>query len=276
LESSWNFGPTQYNYQSVHTPNAAVLITEYSPWVIAWCALAMVCGGLIKGALGVGTPLLTVPMMAMVLPPQMAVVMMAMPVIVANVWQVKDAGHPRDTLIRFWPALLALMTGTWIGVKVLKGIDERALLYIVGIAVICFTLLQGSSRKITIPAHFEKMAGLVFCTASGIIGGLSSMFGPMLILYLVSITNLNKNQFVGTISFFYIVAVVPWVVIMVLVGVLDYPLAMSSSMAVVPLIAGLVIGRSVRTRIEEDLFRKLVLAILIVSGLGMLWRAWNF
>lgn len=253
-----------------------MLITEYSPWIIAWCALAMACGGLIKGALGVGTPLLTVPMMAMVLPPQMAVVMMAMPVIVANVWQVKDAGHPRDTLVRFWPALLALLIGTWIGVKVLKGIDERMLLYVVGIAVICFTLLQGSSRKITIPAQWEKMAGVMFCTASGIIGGLSSMFGPMLILYLVSISNLNKNQFVGTISFIYIVAVVPWVVIMVLLGVLDYPLVISSSLAVVPLIAGLVIGRAVRTRIEEELFRKLVLIILIISGLGMLWRAWNF
>ena len=58
--------------------------------VLAWCALAMLCGGLIKGALGVGTPLLTVPMLAMVLPPQQAVAIMAMPVIVANLWQVKD------------------------------------------------------------------------------------------------------------------------------------------------------------------------------------------
>ena len=154
-----------------------MLITEYSPWIIAWCALAMACGGLIKGALGVGTPLLTVPMMAMVLPPQMAVVMMAMPVIVANVWQVKDAGHPRDTLVRFWPALIALLVGTWVGVNFLKGIDERALLYFVGIAVICFTLLQGSPGKITIPAHWEKLAGVMFCTASGIIGGLSPCLG---------------------------------------------------------------------------------------------------
>ncbi len=253
-----------------------MIITEYSLWSIVWCALAMACGGLIKGALGVGTPLLTVPMMAMVLPPQMAVVMMALPVVVANLWQVKDAEHPKATLIRFWPALASLLIGTWFGVEVLKDIDERRLLYIVGIAVICFTLVQGSSRKITIPAHWEKPAGLLFCLASGVIGGLSSMFGPMLILYLVSITNLNKNQFVGTISVFYIVAVLPWVLLMAVIGVLDFAMAISSSLAVLPLCVGLVAGRAIRTRIEETLFKNLVLLILIISGLSMIWRAWVF
>jgi uncharacterized membrane protein YfcA len=253
-----------------------MLITEYSPWIIAWCALAMACGGFIKGALGVGTPLLTVPMMAMVLPPQMAVVMMAMPVIVANLWQVKDAGHPGKTLIRFWPALVALLLGTWFGVKVLKGIDERMLLYVVGILVICFTLLQASPRKITIPVRWEKVGGFIFCSVSGIIGGLSSMFGPMMILYLVSITNLNKNEFVGTISFFYIIAVIPWVLVMGALGVLNIELAISSSLLVIPLCAGLIGGRAIRKSIEEALFKKLVMVILIVSGLAMLWRASSF
>ena len=66
------------------------LTLEYGAGVLAWCALAVACGGLIKGALGVGTPLLTVPMLAMVLPPQHAVAVMAVPVVVANLWQVED------------------------------------------------------------------------------------------------------------------------------------------------------------------------------------------
>ena len=41
--------------------------------------------------LGVGTPLLTVPMMALVLPPQMAIAIMAIPVVVANLWQFAQA-----------------------------------------------------------------------------------------------------------------------------------------------------------------------------------------
>lgn len=253
-----------------------MLITEYSIFVIAWCAFAMACGGFIKGALGVGTPLLTVPMMAMVLPPQMAVVMMAIPVVVANVWLVKDAGDLKSTGARFWPALLALLIGTWVGVKVLKGIDEQLLLTVVGVAVICFTLLQASPKKITILPSWEKLMGVVFCGIAGIIGGLSSMFGPMMILYLVSLTNLNKNQFVGTICYFYLVAVIPWVIVMFVLGVLNTPLAISSTLAVIPLSVGLLIGQRVRKYIDESLFKNLVLFVLIVSGLSMLWRAWSY
>ncbi len=253
-----------------------MIIEELQFGVIAWCAFALGCGGLIKGSLGVGTPLLTVPMLAMVLPPQVAVVIMAVPVVVANLWQVKEAGHLSKTVKRFWPAFLSLLAGTWVGVTVLVDINERALLILVGTIVILFTLFQGRSRKITISSRWEPLAGVGFCGASGIIGGLSSMFGPMLILFLVSLGNLSKNQFVGTISFLYVAAVVPWTVIMVLLGVLNGPLAWFSALATVPLCAGMVAGRAIRSHINERVFQRLVFVILLISGMAMILRGWNF
>ena len=251
------------------------MIFDLTLWIIAWCALAMLCGGFIKGLLGIGTPLLTVPMMALVLPVHDAVVIMAFPVVVANLWQVYDADQPVATIKRFWPAFVALVLGTLAGVKIFTGIDETALLLIVGILVICFTILQGSSRKITIRKNLEKPAGVAFCGSAGIIGGLSSMFGPMMILYLVSLPALDKDRFVNTISFFYVGAVVPWVVIMVIAGVLDQSLAILSALAVAPLAVGLFIGRLVRKHVQEAFFYRMVLGVLIISGITMMWRAWQ-
>lgn len=251
------------------------MILELSLWVLAWCAFAMACGGFIKGVLGIGTPLLTVPMMALVLPVHHAVIIMAIPVVVANLWQVYDAEKPVQTVKRFWPALAALLAGTWIGVKILTGIDEKTLLIVVGILVICFTVIQGSSRRIQIPSHLERPAGAVFCGSAGIIGGLSSMFGPMLILYLVSLATLDKNRFVNTISFLYIGAVVPWVVILAITGALNARLAMLSALSVVPLVVGLAAGRMIRKRVEETIFHRLILGVLILSGISMIWRAWQ-
>ncbi len=252
------------------------MVFELSPWVIAWCALAMVCGGLIKGLLGIGTPLLTVPMLAMVLPVHQAVVIMAIPVIVANLWQVYEAGQPLLTVKRFWPAFVALLVGTWIGVNILTGIDERTLLWVVGLLVICFTIVQGSSRKITIPPVMEKPAGAALCGSAGVVGGLSSMFGPLIILYLVSLPTLEKNRFVNTISFLYVGAVVPWVIILVIVGILDAPLTTMSALAVIPLAVGLVAGRAIRERVEDKLFYRLILGVLVFSGTSMIWRAWQY
>ena len=256
--------------------NRCFMIFDLSPWILAWCALAMACGGFIKGLLGIGTPLLTVPMMALVLPVHDAVVIMAFPVVVANLWQAYDADQPITTIKRFWPAFVALVVGTLVGVQIFAGIDEQSLLLLVGVLVICFTVLQGSSRKITIPTKLEKLAGVAFCGSAGLVGGLSSMFGPMMILYLVSLSALDKNRFVNTISFLYIGAVVPWVVIMVIVGVLDVPLAILSALAVIPLAVGLIAGRLARKYVRETVFYRMILGVLIISGISMMWRAWQF
>ncbi len=249
---------------------------ELAPGVLAWCALAMACGGLIKGTLGMGTPLLTVPMMTLALPAHHAVVIMAFPVVVANLWQVFEARRPMVTVKRFWPAFAALLAGTWIGVEILTGIDEKTLLLLVGFFVICFTLVQASPRKITIAARLEKPAGAVFGGGAGIIGGLSSMFGPLIILYLVSLATLDKNRFVNTISFLYVAAVVPWVLIMLLTGVLDLRLATLSALAVIPLVIGLVAGRAIRNKVHETVFYRLVLGVLVLSGISLMWRAWQY
>lgn len=243
--------------------------------VIAWCAFALMCGGLIKGALGVGTPLLTVPLMALVLPPQVAVALMAIPVVVANLWQASSARDPRRVIVRFWPAFACLLAGTWIGVMILAVIDDRLLLLLVGIAVIAFTVVQGSAYKLEISPAFEKVAGAAFGFASGLIGGISSMFGPMLIIYLVSIRNFTKSEFVASISFLYIAAVVPWALTLFIFGILVDGLLLASAIATIPVAAGLYIGQRLRERISEHHFDRLVLAVLLASGGTMIWRSFS-
>jgi hypothetical protein len=250
-----------------------ILLVEYGPWIVAWCFFALTCGGFIKGALGVGTPLLTVPMMAQVLPPQMAIAIMAIPVVVANVLQFAQAERSTAVVARFWPTFIAILIGTWIGVKILSTIDEKTLMFLVGVAVIAFALLQGSKFRLHLPDRLVKPAGILFGGASGLIGGVSSFFGPMLITYLISIRGLSKNQFVSSISFLYVSAVVPWTLTLYYFGLLDERLLVYSTFATLPVTLGLLTGQRIRHWISEERFRYLIIGILVISGLSMLWRA---
>lgn len=249
------------------------MFSEFEPLTIAWCAFALLCGGLIKGTLGVGTPLLTVPLMALALPAQTAVALMAIPVVVANVWQASQTARLQTVVARFWPAFVAILIGTYFGVAILSSIDERALLMLVGAVVIVFTILQGSTYKLHLNQALEKPAGVVFGLASGVVGGLSSMFGPMLIIYLVSIRDLGKERFVASISFLYLACVVPWTLILLWFGILDARLTALSASATVPVVAGMLIGQKFRHRVSDQRFNRLVLVVLMASGGTMLWRA---
>jgi len=251
------------------------VLAEYGPWIITWCFFALCCGGFIKGALGVGTPLLTVPMMAQVLPPQMAIAIMAVPVVIANLWQFAQTERSTAVVARFWPTFVAILIGTWVGVKILSVIDEKTLLVLVGVAVITFALLQGSRFRLHLPDRLVKPAGVLFGAASGLIGGVSSFFGPMLITYLISIRGLAKKQFVSTISFLYVSAVVPWAITLFIYDILDQRLLVYSTFATLPVTLGLIVGQRLRGHISEAGFRNLIIVILVISGASMLWRAYQ-
>lgn len=251
------------------------MLAEYGPGIIAWCFFALVCGGFIKGALGVGTPLLTVPMMALVLSPHMTIAIMAIPIVVANLWQFAQAERSADVVRRFWPAFVAILVGTWIGVKILSVIDDRTLMVVVGIAVIAIAMLQASHYRLHLADTAVKPAGLFFGGMSGLIGGVCSFFGPMLIVYLISIRGLSKNQFVSSISFLYVSAVLPWAIMLYLFGILDQRLLLYSALATIPVTLGLVFGQHIRGYISDERFTWLIIGILVASGCSMLWRAYH-
>jgi len=198
---------------------------------------------------------------------------MALPVVVANLWQAASAPDFKAILWRFWPVAAALIAGAFIGTQILSQINEHLLLLFVGLCVIAFTLLQASSFKLQLSSKMMKPAGVICGLASGLIGGVSSMFGPILILYFVSINNLKKDDFVSTISFLYVCAVVPWSFMLFSIGLLRGPLLLGSCASVFPVIAGMLLGERLRERISEQRFKRLMLLILLISGISMLWRA---
>jgi len=243
--------------------------------LIVWCAFALACGGLLKGALGVGTPLLPVPLMALVLPPQVAIVLMAMPVVVANLWQTLRAPRADLLISRFWPAFAALLVGMWLGLGILTRIDEKALMAVVGVAVIVFALAHSSGLRLNIPARMEKPAGVGFGFAAGVIGGVCSFFGPFLIIYMMSLPNLRKEQFIGAIGFLYTGAVIPWTILLYYRGIMDDKLLAYSAAAVLPVAVGMAAGAALRRFVSEHRFRRLILTVLVISGGVILARAWG-
>ncbi len=219
--------------------------------------------------------MLTVPLMTLVLPAQTAITLMAMPIAVANLWQAASAPNIKSVVGRFWPAAVAIIAGTIIGTRILSVINERLLLFVVGLFVIAFTVFQASSFKLQPGTRWALPAGIVFGMASGIIGGISSMFGPMLIIYLVSLKDLGKDDFVSTISFLYVCAVVPWAFLLFFLGLLRGPLLVGSIASIIPVATGMLLGQLLRKHISEHRFQHLLLLVLLLSGTSLLWRAYS-
>ena len=113
--------------------------------LIVLCSLALFAGGAVKGLVGIGIPLVSLSLLSLFLPLADAVVLLPVPVIVANVWQSIVNPHFTLAMRRFWPLVLAMFAGTVAGANVLTSIDANSLNLFVGILVVLFSLWDWSS-----------------------------------------------------------------------------------------------------------------------------------
>jgi hypothetical protein len=106
----------------------------------------------------------------------------------------------------------------------------------------------------------------------GVLGGMSSLFGPLLILYLVAL-RLPKDVFVAAVALLFLTGSLPLFLGLVAHGILSPQQIVLSSLSSLPVIAGLVIGRRLRRHVPQALFEKALFVVLIVIGLNLARRA---
>jgi uncharacterized membrane protein YfcA len=247
-------------------------MAELTLYSILACAVALLGGGLVKGMLGVGLPMMAIPLMATSIPLRDAIALMYGPVLVTNLWQTFQGGFFLSALKRFWPMMLCVVLGTWFGAKALVIIDPRWLEGLVGATVAGFSLVNLLNPTFRISERHALWISLVIGLTGGFFGGLTLFVGPAVIMFLVSL-HVPKEEFIGTIALIYLLGLLPTGVFYIIDGTLRQEHAIPTLLACIPVVAGMVIGTMIRGRINEILFRKILLITLVVIGLNMIRRA---
>ena len=232
-------------------------------------ALALFAGGAVKGLVGIGIPLVSISLLSLFLPLPDAITLLPVPMIFANIWLSFAGNHFLPALRRFWPLVLAMFVGTMVGAQVLTALDLASLNLLVGIFVVVFCLSIHVNPAMRLPNRYEAGVGVVAGGIGGFMGGLSVLFGPPLIMYLTSL-RLDRDTFVGVISSIYLCCSVTLVIVFGSVGVMSRAQFAESALACVPLLLGVWVGQRFRRRVDEELFRKLLLVALLGVGVRLI------
>ena len=240
-----------------------------TPTVMVLSALALFAGGAVKGLVGIGIPLVSLSLLSLFLPLADAVILLPVPIIVANVWQSIVTPHFVSAIRRFWPLVLAMLIGTVAGAHVLTALDAASLNLLVGTLVVLFTLSSVMNPELRLPVRFERGVGVVAGAIGGFMGGIAALFGPPIILYLTSL-RLDRETFVGVISSIYLCSAVGLVIVFGSVGVMSQAQFVESAIASVPLMLGVWAGQRFRGGIREAVFRKLLLVVVLGVGVRLI------
>ena len=229
-------------------------------------------GGLVKGMLGIGLPLVALPFLLLAVDIQSAILLLVGPMLTTNLWQSILDGGVRELAARYWLLLAMVFAGLFIGLQILVGADTATLNIIVGTSLIAMALILWRTPKLTITRRLRVPVEALTGLTAGMLGGITSLFAPPLITFLAA-QRLDKDIFVRHISFLYLVCVSILIVLLIQKGVMTPAMLVPALIAIGLTHTGLEIGRLLRGRVNGDAFQKAILIVMVLSGLNLLRKA---
>jgi len=243
------------------------------PWQIAALVTAtFFFGGIVKGIIGIALPVITFGILSTTLPVPVVLGYLAIPIIITNLIQTVQAGNPAAPARRFWPVIVFLVAGILISARLVTDFDPRFVYGLIGTTVVIFSTISLFQPHFLLPPAYEKPMGFLAGALGGFLGGISTIWGPPLTLYLVSL-KLDKEEMIRSTGLIWLCASVPMIFAYYTYGILNEATWKISAVATIPAIAGFYIGAYVRQFIGQKTFRTAILLFLIAIGLNLLRRA---
>lgn len=229
-------------------------------------------GGMIKGMIGMGLPLITVAFGALILPVKIVLGLSMVSILLTNIWQVRDGGGSLQSLKRFWPMIATMVVFLGIGAQLITVLDGNTLMAILGVVIVVCTVLGLVRPQTLLPKRYELPVSLFAGAASGLSGGLSTVYGPPITMFLL-MTDLKKEDYIGTTGLIWVFIAFPLVGFYYMNGIIHSGNIGYSMLACIPAMIGLWIGQRIRKKIPQEAFRKILLVTLLIIGANLIRRA---
>lgn len=244
---------------------------DLSPLVwVAAIAIALLAG-FVKGAVGFAMPLIIVSGLTSIMPPHIAVAGIILPIVVSNLIQAFRTGlAPAGAAIRdFWRYVLVVCVAILIFAQFVPGMAPEVFYLVLGVPVVILSILQLSGARMHVPEGQRWWAEWAAGLASGIMGGLAGTWGPTTVLYLLAIDTPKVRQIVVQ-GVIYGLGSVALLVAHLKSGILTSATAPFSALLVVPALVGMWAGFKAQDRLNQQAFRRVTLAVLVVAGLNLI------
>jgi len=231
----------------------------------------LVMAGVVKATIGFGLPMVAVSILTQILPKEWALALMVLPIVFSNLF----LGAPRHLLLpalrRFWPVVIAVGVGILIGALALSGLPQDSFLVVVGVVVIAFVLSEQFGLALPVPPGHERGIGIASGLFGGLLGGVTTVYGPPLLLYLTAL-RLGKQRYIAAIVVIWTAAAIFLVVVFNRSGILVGERFWWSVAACAPVGVGMWIGVRLRGRIPEEPFCQVVRLGLLLLGANLIRR----
>lgn len=242
------------------------------PTLLLLASLCFLLAGTVKGVVGIGLPTAAIGLMTLFIDPRLAISITLIPMIGSNGWQVWRAGDVWATIRRYKIFAVVLMIGVALTTLLTRDAPQHLLMAVLGSSIVVFVLVSLARDWPALPDRFDTPAQLVMGGIAGIMGGLTAVWAPPMVMYLTA-RGVTKDAFVRATGVLIFIGCIPLLSGYAYNGFLPREVALASVLMLVPTIAGFTLGERIRRHLPAATFRKVLLYIFLILGLNLLRRA---
>jgi uncharacterized membrane protein YfcA len=246
-------------------------ITAGLPVDLFAAALAITLfAGFVKGAVGFAMPLILVSAFAVLLPQEVVLAALILPTLVTNLSQAFRQGvePAMETTRAYRRFLVATVVCIAISAPFADAIPRWLYLLMLGVPITVFAGLQLMGRSLAIRLQHRDRAEWGLGVIGGLYGGVSGIWGPPLLVFLLS-TGADKMQMIRAQGVVFLIGAVMLLAAHLTTGLANAQTLAFSAALCLPALIGLFIGYRVQDRLDQQRFRRWTQGLLVLTGLNM-------
>ena len=237
--------------------------------IIAAVVCSLIVAGLLKGIIGVGMPVVALPLLSLFVDIKSAAMLLSMPLIFSNVPQALEGGKTGRCLMQLMPVFLGMIPGLFLGVRVLLALDANVAKIIAGVVLMGVAGVTLLAPKLQLQSRLVLPTGITFGFFGGILGGIAAMSGPLVFIFLLA-KGLIGKAFTKEASLYLVVSSGLLAILLTASRQFNWLDVLVSTAAMLPVVIGMYVGQHMRDKIAPETFKKLVLIAVIAAGADLL------
>ena len=240
-----------------------------------WAAVAVTLfAGFVKGAIGFAMPLIMISAFSSFMPPTVALAGLILAALTTNVHQALRQGWRAawDSVVTYRRLIGTTVVFIVISAQFVAVIPQALMLGLLGVPVILFAGVQLLGRSLALPIGHRTRAEYGLGAIGGLYGGISGVWGPPVIVYLLSI-GAGKAETVRVQGVTFLIGAVTLFAAHLHSGVLNAVTLPFSAALVLPAAVGMWIGFRLQDRLDAARFRWWTLFLLLLTGANLLRRS---
>jgi uncharacterized protein len=194
------------------------------------------------------------------------------PTLATNAWQFARGPQPVAVAARFAILLIGVAIGTVLGVGFLTGSHTALVSLALGGVLILYAAVGMLSANLRVSRTAERWASPLIGFATGIVNGATGVSVMPLVPYLNSV-GLPREALVQSMGLVFMIAMLALATCLAWTGHFAIASAGASTLALLPVFAGMYVGQLVRLRLHADAYRKWFFIGLLALGAYSMIRA---